>query len=213
GTLEERVAESVRREDPRTTARLLAGIQGTLEQGTGDVPEEILRARTGLFDRGTTGGLGEFLLRTLPADTEALLALCASTDNPRTRAGDRDGLLAQALATPATATATGSNGSNGSNSQSNNDNGNGAGFPDFLTDPATGRPLTDPEAARNLSLDPNGPGAGSPGPGTMDPAAYGPDGLTPPQRHLQGLMNLIRSAGSPATGKKTTGLPSPKTLV
>ncbi|MFL4476626.1 HNH endonuclease signature motif containing protein, partial [Paeniglutamicibacter sp. MACA_103] len=40
-----------------------------------------------------------------------------------------------------------------------------------------------------------------------------PDGLTPPQRHLQGLMNLIRSAGSPATGKKTTGLPSPKTLV
>ncbi|MFL4474577.1 HNH endonuclease, partial [Paeniglutamicibacter sp. MACA_103] len=40
GTLEERVAESVRREDPRTTARLLAGIQGTLEQGTGDVPEE-----------------------------------------------------------------------------------------------------------------------------------------------------------------------------
>ena len=253
GQLEDQVAESVRREDPRTTAKLLAGIRGTLEQGTKDVPEDVLRARTGLFNRGTTGGLGEFLLRTLPADTEALLALCASTDNPRTKAGDRDGLLAQSLATGAAAgsgagaaagsdgtgpanasNASGSNGANASNAangRSNTGNGAGAGFPDFLVDPTTGRPLNDAEAVRNLSLDPNGlnldnlftgNGANNTGngtgnragdPATMNSAASGPDGLTPPQRHLQGLMNLIRSAGNPATGKKTTGLPSPKTLV
>ncbi|WP_254456295.1 HNH endonuclease signature motif containing protein [Paeniglutamicibacter quisquiliarum] len=54
--------------------------------------------------------------------------------------------------------------------------------------------------------------SGSPDSGT-NATAYGADGLTPPQRHLQGLMNLIRAAGTPATGKKTTGLPSPKILV
>ena len=235
GTLEDQVAESVRREDPRATAKLLSGIQATLEQGPKDLPEEVLRAKTGLFYRGTTGGIGEFLLRTGPKDTEALLALCASTDNPRTNAGDRDGLLAQALATTGTdADATGAQNA-----------GPGTGFPDFLTDPATGAPLTDPAAIRELSLDPEGlgtPGSlfpttgangngtnaagananngsdagtrnGPAAPGTMNSTAYGGDGLTPPQRHLQGLLNLIRAAGQPRTGKKTIGLPSPKTLV
>ena len=232
GTLEDQVAESVRTQDPRTTAKLLAGIQAALEQGPADLPEEVLRTRTGLFYRGTTGGLGEFLLRTLPRDTEALLALCASADNPRTKAGDRDGLLAQAMAAKGTDT----------DDDVAQAAGPGAGFPDFLTDPATGAPLTDPDAARKLSLDPEGPGVvgnlfsanrngtGSSGadsanrsdagsrnglfdPGTINSTAYGGDGLTPPQRHLQGLLNLIRAAGQPRTGKKTIGLPSPKTLV
>ncbi|MDQ0095856.1 HNH endonuclease signature motif containing protein [Paeniglutamicibacter psychrophenolicus] len=232
GTLEDQVAESVRTQDPRTTAKLLAGIQATLEQGPGDLPEEVLRTRTGLFYRGTTGGLGEFLLRTLPRDTEALLALCASTDNPRTKAGDRDGLLAQALASTGTGTDADADAASAENAAP------GAGFPDFLTDPATGAPLTDPAAIRELSLDPHGPdnlgslftangnGNGTEAngadagtrnglfdPGTMNSTAYGGDGLTPPQRHLQGLLNLIRAAGQPRTGKKTIGLPSPKTLV
>ena len=237
GELEEQVAESVRREDPRTTAKLLAGIQTALEQGVPEVPEEILRAKTGLFYRGTTGGIGEFLLRTMPRDTEALLALCASTDNPKTKAGDRDGLLAQALATttttgtgagaPTTSNEAGTNGSNGQPGTTDQ-SGTSSGFPDFLTDPATGAPLTDPDTIRKLSLDPEG--LGNPGslfagngtttvgggrfdPGTLNATAYGGDGLTPPQRHLQGLVNLIRAAGQPRTGKKTIGLPSPKTLV
>ncbi|MBP2374287.1 HNH endonuclease signature motif containing protein [Paeniglutamicibacter psychrophenolicus] len=245
GTLEDQVAESVRTQDPRTTAKLLAGIQTSLENGPEDLPEEVLRTRTGLFYRGTTGGLGEFLLRTLPRDTEALLALCASTDNPRTKAGDRDGLLAQALATTGTgadtdvadAADTGIDGSDGLSGTAEHA-GPGAGFPDFLTDPATGAPLTDPAAIQKLSLDPKSPGIlanlftnatgtnGSNGngngagtrnglfdPGSMNSTAYGGDGLTPPQRHLQGLLNLIRAAGQPRTGKKTIGLPSPKTLV
>ncbi len=246
GELEHQVAESVRREDPRTTAKLLAGIQATLEQDIAEVPEELLRAKTGLFYRGTTGGIGEFLLRTMPRDTEALLALCASTDNPKTKAGDRDGLLAQALAStsttgtgavaPATTSEAGTNGSNGSNGSNGQPGtpdqaGTGSGFPDFLTDPATGAPLTDPDTIRKLSLDPEGPGivgnlftangtgsdAGTRNglfdPETMNSTAYGGDGLTPPQRHLQGLLNLIRAAGQPRTGKKTIGLPSPTTFI
>ena len=217
GTLEDQVAESVRREDPGSTAKLLTGIKKTLTKDATAIPEHILRAAAGLVYRGTTDGLGEFVLRTLPADTEVLLALCASTDNPRTNAGNRDALLAQALATPAT---TGpapaesdphtTDATDRSSAQSTTTDpgtaGTPAGFPDFLTDPATGQPLTDPDTARKLSLDPEGTG-------TPDPTGYGPDGLTPPQRHLQGLMNLIKAAGKPATGKKTTGLPSPATLV
>ncbi|WP_254456296.1 hypothetical protein [Paeniglutamicibacter quisquiliarum] len=154
GTLENRVAESVRREDPRTTAKLLAGIQTSLERGPEDLPEEVLRTRTGLFHRGTTGGLGEFLLRTLPRDTEALLALCASTDNPRTKAGDRDGLLQQALAANSV---TGPNASNAQSATSPDGNGPAAGFPDFLTDPATGAPLTDPEPSGTSPWTPTEP--------------------------------------------------------
>ncbi|WP_286166654.1 HNH endonuclease signature motif containing protein [Arthrobacter sp. AQ5-05] len=246
GTLEDQVAESVRTQDPRTTAKLLAGIQTSLEKGPEDLPEEILRSKTGLFYRGTTGGLGEFLLRTLPRDTEALLALCASTDNPRTKAGDRDGLLAQALATSgpgadtdvAEAAGTGNNSSDGLSGTAAHAR-EGSGVPDFLIDPATGTPLTDPAAIRKLSLDPeglgilgnlftgatgtngnngnNGNGVGTRNglfdPGSMNSTSYGGDGLTPPQRHLQGLLNLIRAAGQPRSGKKTIGLPSPKTLV
>ena len=240
GTLEDQVAESVRTQDPRTTAKLLAGIQTSLEKGPADLPEEILRAKTGLFYRGTIGGLGEFLLRTLPRDTEALLALCASTDNPRTKAGDRGGLLAQALATTGTdadaASAehagTGINASDALSGAAEHA-GPGAGFPDFLTDPATGAPLTDPAAIRKLSLDSEGPGiignlftasgtgngsaAGTRNglfdPGTMNSTDYGGDGLTPPQRHLQGLVNLIRAAGQPRNGKKTIGIPSPTTFI
>ena len=238
GELEEQVAESVRREDPRTTAKLLAGIQAALEQEIAEVPEEILRAKTGLFYRGTTRGIGEFLLRTMPRDTEALLALCASTDNPKTKAGDRDGLLAQALATtsatgagagaPSSTSDAEAKGSKGQPSAPDQD-GAVSGFPDFLADPATGAPLTDPAAIRKLSLDPEGPGSignlftangsdagarnGLFDPGTLNPTPFGDGGLTPAQRHLQGLVNLIRAAGQPRTGKKTIGIPSPTTFI
>ncbi|MFL4479602.1 HNH endonuclease signature motif containing protein [Paeniglutamicibacter sp. ORCA_105] len=240
--LEAQVAESVRREEPRTTAKLLAGIQTTLEHGIKDVPAEILRTKVGLFYRGTTSGIGEFLLRTLPADTATLLALCAQTDNPRTKAGDRDGLLQQALATEtalgaAPATAEDAIGHGGASSESTDQSTNGragagASFPDFLVDAATGQPLTDQAIVNSLSLDSldinpnnlfsgntdgatrtNGNGMGAGDPVTMNSTSLGTDGLTPPQRHLQGLMNLIKAAGKPSNGKKTTGLPSPKTLI
>ena len=222
GKLEDQIAESVRREAPGTTAKLFTGIESKLKKSVKDIPEQILRASTGLVYRGTFDGLGDFRLRTLPADTEALLALCASTDNPRTNAGNRDGLLAQALATPATNDSAGSTDSAGQlNTSGSPSTDAGSGFPDFLTDPATGQPLTDPEAARKLSLDPGGTvcpssqfnGNGNIDPGNKNTTAYGPDGLTPPQRHLQGLMNLIKAAGAPNTGKRTIGLPSPTTMV
>lgn len=188
--LEQQVSTSIRHQEPRSTAKLLAAIGTTLQEGITDIPEEILRTKLGLFYRGTTAGIGEFLIRALPTDTDVLLALCAHTDNPRTKAGDRQALLDQALTTPTEP---------------------GTKFPDFLTDPTTGEPLNDAATIRSLSLETNGDGSTEPG--TMNSTAYGPDGLTPPQRHLQGLMNLLKSAGQPGKSKKDSGLPSPRTLV
>ena len=93
--LEEQVLESVRTQDPRTTQRLLSTIQSTLEQGITRPSDDVLRSRLGLFYRGMNSGTVEFLLRTLPGDAEFILSLCAQTDNPRTKAGDREGLLRQ----------------------------------------------------------------------------------------------------------------------
>ncbi|ASN39734.1 HNH endonuclease [Arthrobacter sp. 7749] len=238
--LEGQVAESVRREDPRTTAKLLSGIQTTLDQGNKDIPEEVLRSRCGFFFRGVIGGLGEFLLRTRPSDTEAILAMFASTDNPRSKAGNRDGLLSQArgvsghadtsdptrVHSEAVTTEPNTTDSN-SGTTTESSTTESSGFPDFLVEPSTGEPLTDPETIRNLSLDADGIGNllnlfndnGTNTTGTaaqlsaLNATTYGVDGLTPPQRHLQGLLNLIRSAGTPSSGKKTIGMPSPKTLI
>lgn len=214
--LEAQVAESVREEDPRTTHKLFNAIQASLEQGVEEPSEEVLRAKIGMFYRGTRAGIAEFLLRSRAADAEVLLSLCAQMDNPRTMAGDRGGLARQAD--------SGSNdpGAHGEDSPRNipaaggNDAPPEAGeslpdFPDFLIDPETGQPLTDPARANSLALEPVDPLTG---PGdAMNGAAYGSDGLTAPQRHLQGLMNLVKTNGRPRSGTKTTGLPSPEMFI
>ncbi|MFI8414383.1 hypothetical protein ACIGB6_18160 [Paeniglutamicibacter gangotriensis] len=84
-------------------------------------------------------------------------------------------------------------------------------FPDFLIDPATGLPLTDPAEANKLTLDPVPSEANLLE--AMNNTNYGSDGLTPPQRHLQGLMNLLKTNGRAPKGTKTAGLPSPEIFI
>ncbi|KAA0977591.1 HNH endonuclease [Paeniglutamicibacter gangotriensis] len=84
-------------------------------------------------------------------------------------------------------------------------------FPDFLIDPATGLPLTDPAEANKLTLDPVPSEANLLE--AMNNTDYGSDGLTPPQRHLQGLMNLLKTNGRAPKGTKTAGLPSPEIFI
>ncbi|MET0872760.1 MAG: HNH endonuclease signature motif containing protein [Paeniglutamicibacter terrestris] len=213
--LESQVAESVREQDPRTTNKLFNAIEVALAGGVEEPSEEVLRARLGIFCRGTKDGLAEFILRTRAADAEALLALFAQMDNPRTKAGDRDALLRQA----------GNiwNGSNGSNESPATDTGDAGNrlpsgtapslpdYPDFLVDPATGLPMTDPAEANKLTLDPVPTDANVLE--AMNNTDYGSDGLTPPQRHLQGLMNLIKTNGRAPKGTKTAGLPSPEIFI
>lgn len=96
-------------------------------------------------------------------------------------------------------------------------------FPDFLRNPETGQPLTVAEA-QALSLD--GPAddfvRGHPSAGesaTTDPASpmadtvFGADRLTPAQRHLQALLNLLKANGQTGNNRKTAGLPAPEMVV
>lgn len=215
--LEAQVADSVREEDPRSTNKLFSAIGVELAGGVKEPSEEVLRAKLGAFYRGTNAGIAEFLLRVRAADAETLLALFAQMDNPRTKAGDRNKLLQQASDIWNGAEA--SNGSNESDAATPEDgNGTQAGtapslpdFPDFLVDPATGLPLTDPAEAKKLTLDPVPSEANILE--AMNNTEYGSDGLTPPQRHLQGLMNLLKTNGKEPKGTKTAGLPSPEIFI
>lgn len=214
--LEAQIADSVRDEDPRTTNRLFNAIEVSLEQGVKEPSPDVLRTKVGMFYRGTNAGISEFLLRTRAGDAEVLLSLCAQTDNPRTKAGDRDALLAQSASgtNPANGTgnAPGTERSENCGRQEQTTCGNGfGGFPDFLVDPATGQPLSDAAEAKKLALDPVGPPATAMG--DINGSSYGPDGLTAPQRHLQGLMNLIKTNGVPGERAKTPGLPSPRMFI
>ncbi|WP_181149853.1 HNH endonuclease signature motif containing protein [Arthrobacter sp. MYb227] len=236
--LETQVAESVVHEDSRSTNKLFAGIKNSLTDGKTELPPEIMRSRLGMHHRGCIDGLEEFILRVMPKDAEELLAMCASIDNARTKAGDRSALAAQALATnpaaPGPEESTVSDTSSPSNAVPNSadcppttipDSAASEvslSFPDFLVDPATGDPLTDPHRIHELTLDPPTPSNGfsTPIQGTNSGATTGipdvttfDDGLTVPQRHLQGLLNLIRAAGKPTGSTKITGLPSPKLFV
>ena len=214
--LEAQVAESVREEDPRTTNRLFNAIEVSLEQGVKEPSQDVLRAKVGMFYRGTSAGISEFLLRTRAGDAEVLFSLCAQTDNPRTNAGDRDTLLAQSIS--AAGPANGAGNAPGSGVLKNGETqdqaipGNGFGtFPDFLVDPATGRPLSDAADAKKLALDPLDPTSNIMG--YMNGTSCGPDGLTAAQRHLQGLMNLIKTNGVLGQRAKTPGLPAPRMFI
>ena len=204
--LEAQVAESVQEEDPGTTNRLFDAIQVSLEQGVKEPSEEVQRTKVGIFYRGTKSGIAEFVLRTRAADAEILLSLFAQMDNPRSKAGDREALFEQA--------GFNSNGSHVTTDAENTQPGSGDSlpdFPDFLVDPATGLPLTDANEASKFALDPVSPEANTLE--AMNNTGYGADGLTPPQRHLQGLVNLVKTNGRPAKGTKTAGLPSPEMFI
>lgn len=220
--LETQIAESVREEDPRSTTKLFNAIEITLEKGTSEPSEETLRTKTGLFYHGTKNGIAEFLLKVRAADAELIHSLCAQTDNPRTKAGDREGLANQAngkgdeesmaadeveLVNDESSFQTVSDPSTVATDFSSSTT---QGFPDFLVNPATGQPFSNPEDVQKLTMEP--PDTEAEVLAAMNNTNYGSDGLTPPQRHLQGLMNLLRTKGR-VTGKKVTGLPGPEMII
>lgn len=216
--LEQKVATSVHTEDPGSTQQLLNSIKETLERQNLNPSEEVVRARIGLFYRGFKSGVTEFVLRVRPQDAEFIFSLCAQTDNPRTKTGDRAGLLKQSSMgnAPQPTPTSPSNTSNNTDAAAES-----TVFPDFLLAPSatTGEPIATPEELAALTLGGNTrPPASSPEAfhterfETLNQSTPGDDGLTPAQRHLQGLLNLLKSNGRP-NGKKITGLPSPQMLI
>lgn len=249
--LETQIAESVREEDPRSTTKLFNAIEITLEKGTSEPNEETLRTKTGLFYHGTKNGIAEFLLKVRAADAELIHSLCAQTDNPRTKAGDREALANQANGNGDEASMSESDqyidtstsaeddpevAADSCSAESNEDylpidfanesssdvvsepsttatdsvSSTNQSFPDFLVDPATGQPFSNPEDVQKLTMEPADTEAQVLA--AMNNTNYGTDGLTPPQRHLQGLINLLRTNGR-VTGKKVTGLPAPEMII
>jgi len=216
--LEQKVATSVHTEDPGSTQQLLNSIKETLERQNLNPSEEVVRARIGLFYRGFKSGVTEFVLRVRPHDAEFIFSLCAQTDNPRTKTGDRAGLLKQSSMgnAPQPTPTSPSNASNNTDAAAES-----TVFPDFLLAPSatTGEPIANPEELAALTLGGNTrPPAPSPEAfhterfETLNQSTPGDDGLTPAQRHLQGLLNLLKSNGR-LNGKKITGLPSPQVLI
>ncbi|MFL4475473.1 HNH endonuclease signature motif containing protein [Paeniglutamicibacter sp. MACA_103] len=196
--LEEEVAESVVAGIPSATNRLLNALADELDNTAEaePTPEEI-QAKAGILITKRTRHFTWMSLCMRNTDAEVFLAHFAASDNPRTLAGNRE-----ALATAATGMAPANTAANGNGAD---DNGNRVHGDDTTDGPDW---FTRPENAENDVLDE--PASGSTD--LLNGTVPGADGLTPPQRHLQTLLNLMRAPAKPP-GKGTTGLPTAQLVI
>lgn len=213
--IEEKVAGSVAAGIPKDTSRLLAGIGDELDDspdaGQPPSPAEI-RERTGITVTKRTRHYTYMSACMRNADAEVFLSHFAAADNPRTLAGNRQGLAAAATGmSPTTGNGTGNADSTAAAT------GNGTGSPRTTTDGTGQAPGPEPGTAM-APLD--GPdwftrpehAETFPDPDPGSPPGPGPDGLTAAQRHLQLLLNLMRAPqGAPPRG--TTGLPTAQLVI
>ncbi|WP_411733320.1 HNH endonuclease [Paeniglutamicibacter sp.] len=197
--LEEQVAESVAAGIPGATNRLLTALADELDNTADPEPSpDEIRAKTGIFTTKRTRHYTWMSVCMLNADAEVFLSHFAASDNPRTLAGNREAMAAAATGMNPTANTA-------ANGNSADENGNGV-HGDHTTDGPDW--FTRPENIGNDALD-------NPAPGFSDPLngiAPGADGLTPAQRHLQTLLNLMRAPAKPP-GKGATGLPTAQLVI
>ncbi|MGA7205574.1 MAG: HNH endonuclease signature motif containing protein, partial [Specibacter sp.] len=121
-------------------------------------------------------------------------------DNPRTNAGNRQAMAEAATVTGKSGPANGCQNSGYLADGTALTTGDG---PDWFTMPATATALDPPAAWYDFS-------AGFKE--TFNATTPGSDGLTPPQRHIQTLLNLMRAPAAPGA-KGTTGLPTARLVV
>lgn len=196
GRLEEQVAESVAAGFPGATNRLLNALADELDNATDQEPSpDEIRAKAGIFVTKRTRHYTWMSICMLNADAEVFYSHFAASGNPRTLAGNREAMATAATGmTPAIGAIV---------------DGNGATTAANAADTADGPDwFTRPDNAENDILEAPAPGAGDP----INSTVPGPDGLTPPQRHLQTLLNLMRAPNKPP-GKGTTGLPTAQLVI
>ncbi|MBP2387327.1 HNH endonuclease signature motif containing protein [Paeniglutamicibacter kerguelensis] len=213
--VEERVARSVAEDTPRETNKLFDAISDRLEAANNlPTPAEV-REKTGVFVTRRTRHFTYLNVCMLNDDAEIFLSHFAQSDNPRTKAGDR-----QAMADAATIPGSRSDAdadaarpqATAANREANPPAGDSPGPPPwFVPDPPAGSIETLP-ALQDFDF-------GDAFKDRFNSASPGPDGLTPPQRHLQTLINVMRSAGKPPGAKANpgrkgaTGLPAAQLVV
>ncbi|RAX45719.1 hypothetical protein DQ353_21005, partial [Arthrobacter sp. AQ5-05] len=215
--IEEKVAGSVAAGIPKDTARLLAGIGDELDQSPdagAPSPEEI-RERTGIVVTKRTRHYTHFSACMLNADAEVFLSHFAAADNPRTLAGNRQGLAASATGmNPAAGNGTGNAGTATADAS-----GKGTGNPGKAPDGQVPGPDPGTETAP-AAAPPDGPdwftrpanAETFPDPDPDSPPGPGTDGLTAAQRHLQVLLNLMRAPHA-APPRGTAGLPTAQLVI
>lgn len=194
--LEKQVAESVAAGIPRATNKLLVALADELDNTADPEPSpEEIRAKAGIFITKRTRHYTWMSLCMLNADAEVFLSHFAASDNPRTLAGSREALAAAATGmNPASAKTADGGAADASHDGADSNDG-----PDWFTRPES--------ADANLSEEAP-PGAGD----LLNSTTPGTDGLTPPQRHLQTLLNLMRAPAKPP-GKGATGLPTAQLVI
>lgn len=201
--IEEKVALSVAAGIPQDTRRLFTALADELDNAAEPEPSpEDIRAKTGIFITKRTRHYTWMSVCLLNADAEVFLSHFAASDNPRTLAGNRDAMAAAATGmAPAAENA-------GENAYGTDPATDG---PDWFTHPGTTGVPDTPHGLAGGSGPPPGPDPGSTGfSNGLSPGRD--DGLTPPQRHLQTLLNLMRAPhGPPARG--STGLPTAQLVI
>ncbi|MFJ6417742.1 HNH endonuclease signature motif containing protein [Paeniglutamicibacter sp. NPDC091659] len=188
--IEEQVAQSVKEETSRNTKRLLDALGDELDGAATAPTVEEIRAKTGVFITKRTRNFTYMNVCMLNLDAEVFLSHFAQTDNPRTLAGNRDAMAAAA-------THPGPANANGTTETQDG--------PDWFTKPADAATFETPAPAEGYDFGEESLGIFN----TTDPGA---DGLTPPQRHLQTLLNLMRTPKN-GSAKGTTGLPTAQLVV
>lgn len=213
--VEEKVADSLTQQRPAETRKLIDAIGQKLEDlESSPAPAEI-REKTGIFITRRTRHFTYLSACMLNSDAEIFLSHFAQSDNPRTLAGNRQNLTDSAtqpgaeptiedqnsLAAPPDSTTSGTLVQGPEETQA-------PVTPWFTADPAL---ALDPTPAH-----PSNDDFSDVAQDQFNSRATGCDGLTAPQRHLQTLINIMRSANHPYGIKKNgklTGLPAGKLLV
>lgn len=206
---ESRVAESIGAGEPKNTKSLLDLISDELGRNDAPPTKQELRNKTGILVSKRTRHLTYFTACMLNEDAEIFLSHFAASDNARTLAGNRRA-MAQAATIPSRpgvpapiVEAPEASGTAGDQDPTPTDPLNPADPTD--QDPLFGTSSDGPDwfdrpsRAETFEDDSD---LGEP-----DPDADGDlEDPTPAQRHLQTLLNLMRTPRSP--GKGATGLPT-----
>lgn len=236
--VETQILDSLLTQGEQRTNRLFDSIDQSLTRKADCEPDDgEVRAKTGIYLTRRTGHFTYLSICLRNADAEIFYSHFALSDNPRTNAGNRRALADDARGThaPASSSAVGDLWTAPrDDSCSMPRDSEAPRIPEWAVAPGT--PLEERPVSGYTDLGTSVPRHGyeppAPAGGTNAPdkqpggddqnlqdlqtrfnsAEPGADGLTPPMRHLQTLLNIMQSAGGPdAPGK--TGLPRSTVVV
>lgn len=222
--IEEKVADSLRLQRPAETRKLIDSIGQRLEALESTPSPAEIREKMGIFITRRTRHFTYLNACLLNADAEIFLSHFAQSDNPRSLAGNRQNLVDSATQPGANDTNENVEDSTTSKSKErmpNTTDSSARETPIGGTETTQSAPTpwftADPALALDpLPLDIPNYDFSDAAKEQFNSRVTGCDGLTAPQRHLQTLINIMRSANQSLRIKnngKVAALPAGKLLV